>query len=144
MNEKEYPMSDEYNEYAAQLLDSIDMRDRVLAAMKNMTPEQRREVQETLKVVNENIEDLEKSLAKQYEAYQMERRAEERKNELGNDLWRRMLMMYVVIKHRMPEELDKFTKNLDNLSPEGREEFLDQVAIMETYDLDNLIAKLNS
>jgi len=141
MSEKEYPMDDDYNKYAEQLLDFIDTRDRVLAAMKDMTPEQRREAQEPLKVLNESIEKLEEGLAGYHEAHQKAHRAEERKNEIGDDVWQRMLVMYVFVKQRMPEKLDQLTKNLDNLSPEVREEFLDQAALLEKYDLDDLLAK---
>ena len=144
MNEKEYPMDEQYNKYAEQLLDFIDTRDRVLAAMKDMTPEQRREAQEPLKVLNESIEKIEEHLAKYYKAHQTEQRAEERQNESGDDVWRRMLVMYVFVKQRMPEKLDEFTRNLENFSPEVKEEFLDQAAIMETYDLDELLAEYNS
>lgn len=144
MNEKEYPMDENYNKYAGQLIDFIDTRDRVLAAIKDMTPEQRRKVQEPLKVLNESIEKIEEHLATYYKAHQKEQRAEEKKNELGDDVWRRMLVMYVFVKKRMPEKLDNFTKKLDNFTPEVKEEFLDQAAIMETYDLDDLLAKYNS
>lgn len=144
MSEKEYPMDDEYKKYTEHLLHFIETRERVLAAMKDMTPEQRREAQEPLKVLNESIEKLEEALSKYDEAHRKERAAEEKINEKGDDLWRRMLVMYVFVKKRMPEKLDEFTKNLDNLTPEVREEFLDQAAIMETYDLDELLAKYNS
>ena len=144
MSQKEYPMDEDYNKYAAQLLEFIDTRDRVLAAMKDMTPEEKREVKEPLKVLNENIEKLEEGLAKYHEAHRKEHRAEERKNEIGDDVWQRMLVMYVFVKQRMPEKLDQLTKNLDTLSPEVREEFLDQAALLEKYDLDDLLAKYNS
>jgi hypothetical protein len=141
MNEKEYPMPDDYNEKAARLVEFIETRDRVLAALKDMTPEQRRAVQEPLKTLNESIETLEKHLAVLYEAHQKEHRAEEKKNKSGNELMRKMQIMYIFVKQRMPEKLDKFTKNLDNLSPEQREEFFDGVAILETQDLDELLAE---
>jgi hypothetical protein len=144
MNEKEYPADENYDKYAEQLLDFIDTRDRVLAAMKDMTPEQRREAQEPLKVLNESIEKIEEHLAEYDKARRKERRAEERENELADDVWRRMLIMYVFVKQRMPEKLDEFTKNLENFSPEVKEEFLDQAAIMETYDPDDLLAEYNS
>lgn len=144
MNEKEYPMPDDYNEKSAQLVEFIETRDKVQAAFKDMTPEQRRAAQEPLKTLNESIEALEKHLAVLYEAYQKERRAEEKKNKSGNELMRKMQIMYIFVKQRMPEKLDKFTKNLDNLSPEQREEFFDGVAILETQNLDELLAEEKS
>lgn len=144
MKEKEYPAGETYNKYAAQLLEFIETRNRVLAALKDMTPEQRFQAREPLKVLNESIEKIEEHLATYYQAHQKEQRAEERKNELGDDVWRRMLVMYVFVKQRLPEKLDELTRNLDALSPEVREEFLDQAAILETYDLDELLAEYNS
>ena len=82
MNEKEYPIPDDYNEKSAQLLEFIETREKIQAAFKDMTPEQRRAAQEPLKVLDEGIESLEKYLAETYEAYQKKRRIEERRKSL--------------------------------------------------------------
>jgi len=141
MSEKEYPMPDDYNEYVARLLDFIEMRDEVLVTMKDMTPEERREVQEPLKVLNDNIEGLERDLAGRYEAYQKERRIEEEQTRIINTGLRKLQELYILIKHHKPEELKEFTKTLEPFSPEEREEFFDGVAILETRNLDDVLAK---
>ena len=144
MNEKEYPMPDDYKEKSAQLLEFIETRDRVLAAYKDMTPEQRRAVQEPLKTLNESIESLEKYLAETYEAYQKERRIEKEKEKAIDRGMRAAQVIYITIKHRQPEKLEEFTKVLEPLSPEEREEFFDGVAILEATELDEILGENQS
>lgn len=139
MSEKEYPVDEDYNKYAERLLDFIDTRDRVLAAMKDMTPAQRREVKVPLKVLNESIEELETHLAEQYEVHQKERRVEDEQTRLIDKGFRTAQELYIVIKHCKPEKLEEFTKCLDPLSFEDREEFFDGVAILEATKLDEIL-----
>lgn len=143
MKEKEYPMPDDYKQYVAQLLDFIEMRDEFLVTMKDMTPEEIREVQEPLKVLNENIEGLERDLADRYEAYQKERRVEEEQIRIINIGLRKLQELYILIKHLKPEELEEFTKTLEPFSSEERKEFFDGVAILEAQNLDEILAGKN-
>ena len=139
MKQKEYPMPDDYNEKSAQLVKFIETREKIQAAFKDMTPEQRRAVQEPLKTLNESIESLEKYLAETYEVYQKKHRAEEEQENLLDKGMRAAQEIYITLKHRKPEKLEEFTKVLEPLSPEEREEFFDGVAILEATELDKIL-----
>lgn len=143
MSEKEYPMDEDYNEKSANLIRFVEKRDKVLAAVKHMTPEQRRAVQEPLKILNESIEALEEYLAEAYEEHQRELRAEKEKKEIFKRMRRKMHELYIVMKHQFPEKLEEFTKCLDPMSPEQREDFFDQVAILEATELDEILGEKN-
>ena len=139
MKEKEYPMPDDYNEKAARLVGFIETRDKVRAAFKDMTSDQRRTAQESLKILNQSIESLEKYLAETYETYQKKRRLEERQERAAERGMRTVQEIYIGVKHLEPEKLETFTKILEPLSPEEREEFFDGVAILEATRLDEIL-----
>lgn len=146
MSRQEYEMPDEYKKNLAHLTDFLEAREgyreqirdglargvRVSAADKAM-------IDEKLREFDQIIDELEKGLAKEYDRYQAEKAKEAQLSELVDKAMEASKHLYIIIKHQTPHLLESFTHCLDPLTPEEREEFFDQVAILEATQLDAIL-----
>lgn len=146
MQKKEYEMPEEYQKSLAHLADFLEAREgyrkqiseahargvQVSAADKAL-------VDATLRDFDKTIDELESALAKEYDRYQAEMAKEEKISESVNRAWEATKRLYIIIKHQQPELLESFTKNLDPLTPEDREQFFDEVAILESTNLQAIL-----
>lgn len=146
MDQKEYEMPEEYKKNLAHLTEFLEAREgyreqirdasargvRVSAADKAM-------VDEKLREFDQIIDTLEKGLADEYERYQAEKAKEAELSEKIAQGTEAVKHLYIIIKHQKPHLLESFTQCLDPLTPEEREEFFDEVAILEATQLDAIL-----
>jgi hypothetical protein len=145
MKDKAYEMYDEYNQAVEDLLGFIKIRDDLAASIKTGAPEKLREAQELLIEMDEAIESCESKLAKEYEAYQTKCRAEEELDNWSADVEKRIEMVFIYIKHRIPEKLDELKNALfANWTPDEIEKFYANVAVLEATQLEEIIAENQS
>ena len=140
MKQKEFPMPDEYNKHAAQLLELFEMRDKINELLKFMTPERRRQFVKDSAELDKKIENFETLLAQQYEAYQLLHLGETEIAKIDARMFVRIQKFYIFLKHRVsPEKLAEFVEIINILPPEDRENFYDQAAILEATELDKIL-----
>ncbi len=146
MAQKEFEMPEEYKTNLAHLTEFIEAREgyreqirdalvkgvRVSAADKAM-------VDEKLREFDRIIDSLEKDLAEEYERYQAEQAKEAEFSEKIDQANETMKHLYIIVKHQTPHLLESFAQCLDPLTPEMREEFFDEVAILEATKLDAIL-----
>jgi len=142
MEDKVYEMYNEYNQAVEDLLGFIKIRDDLAASVKTGAPENLREAQELLIEMDEIIESCESKLAKEYEAYQTKCRAEEELENWSVDAEKRVKMVFIYIKHRIPEKLGELTNALfAKWTTDEIEKFYDDVAFLEATQLEEIIAE---
>ena len=142
MNGKEYPMPDSYNKQTAQLLALLEIREKINEQLEFSTAEQRRETVIKSAELDKKIDDFEKLIATHYEAYQLSRIFESEMQKIDARQMVRIQEMYIYLKHRAPKEkFDEFVEIVNTLSPEERENFLDQVAILEATRLNEILGE---
>lgn len=146
MPRKEYEMPEEYKKNLAHLTDFLETRERYRAEIKaalargvKVSPSDQAMVDEKLRDFDRIIDRLEKRLAGEYERYQAEQAKEEEISEKIAEGMEAMKRLYIMMKHQKPDLLEEFTKCLDPLTPEDREEFFDEVAILESTKLDAIL-----
>lgn len=141
MTQIEYEMPEEYKYQLAKLTEFYADRERFAKELPNVEPRMVGEFKRQLSELDGVIESLEKTLAEQYERHQSEMAKEALIEENVNEGWEAVKRFYITIKHQTPHLLESFTAEcLDPLTPEEREQFLDDIAILET---NNLAAILN-
>ena len=146
MANKEYEMPAEYKQNLAHLADFIDARDQFkqqirdgLARGVRVSAADKALVDEKMLDMEKVIDNLERMLAEEYDRYQAEQAREadiSTKLDEGNELAKQL---YIIIKHTQPHLLESFTKTLDPLLPEEREQFFDEVAILEATKLKEIL-----
>jgi hypothetical protein len=141
MKKTEYEMPPEYHENTAKLLELFEMRDEYEKKLRDfpllMTDEMKRGKFE----IEREIDKFETALAEQYEAHQLMRTLEDKQEQLVDRMLLQTMEMYINIKHKAPDLLEGFEKLIyESFSPEDVESYLDQVAIMETTRLDEILA----
>jgi hypothetical protein len=141
MKKTEYEMPPEYHENTAKLLELLKMRDEYEKKLRDfpliITDEMRRG---KFKIERE-IDKLENALAEQYEAHQLYKTLEDKQEQLADSMLLQTMKMYITIKHKAPELVEGFEKLIyESFSPEDVEVYLDQVAIMETTCLEEILA----
>lgn len=142
MNQKEYPMDEDYNRALEFLTEQIAERDEMVKQLKFLPPKTRPEALRLLDELNKAIEKGEQALAKEYDAYQNMRRLEEERDALFDDLAERMVMIFIHIKYRHPENLEEIrAAALNNYTPEEEQAFYDRVAFLEAGDLISIISR---
>ena len=140
VSEKEYPMPESYKEQTAQLLKLLDIRDKIDEQREFMTPEKRRETAEKSTELDKKIDDFENQIAAHYEIHQLLRTIEAEMEKIDARQMIRIQKMYVWLKRRAPKEkFDEFVEIVNTLSPEEKENFLDQVAILEATKLGEIL-----
>ncbi|CAN5579389.1 hypothetical protein BH10ACI3_BH10ACI3_22810 [soil metagenome] len=85
------------------------------------------------------INGLEASLAKEYERILAEKVKDAEVSKLIKEMMVHQQHLYIIIKHQTPHLLEEFTKCLDPLDDEQREQFFDAVAILESTQLDAVL-----
>jgi uncharacterized FlaG/YvyC family protein len=142
MEDKVYEMDDNYKQAVADLLEFIKMRDDLAASIKIAAPEKKREQQELLADMDKQIERCEAALAKEYESHQTAARAQEKLDEIMGDVTEKMEMVFIYIKHRLPDKLEEMKSAIfDGWQPEDIQAFYDRVAIREATQLEEIIAE---
>ncbi|MBK8304714.1 MAG: hypothetical protein IPK98_15440 [Chloracidobacterium sp.] len=147
MERKEYEMPDEYKQNLAHSAEFIETREGYrkqirdgLAAGVRVSAADKAMVDEKLREFDVLIDGLERDLAAEYERYQAEMAKEA---ELAEGIAKAMVLakhIYIIIKHQKPTRFESFTEAaFGPLLPEEREEFLDDVAILETTQLDAIL-----
>jgi len=146
MQKKEYEMPEEYQKSLAHLADFLEAREGYrkqisdgLARGVQVSAADKALVDATLRDFDRTIDELESALAKEYDRYQAEMAKEEKISQMIADAHEKTKQIYIIIKHQHPELLESFTKNLDPLTPEDREQFFDEVAILETNNLQAIL-----
>lgn len=92
-----------------------------------------------LREFDKTIDGLETSLAKEYDRYQAEMAKEEKISKQLAEAREITKRIYITIKHQKPELLETFIECLDPLTPEDREQFFDEVAILESTNLQAIL-----
>jgi len=139
-NGEEYPMPDTYNKQTAQLLELFDIREKINEQLEFMTPEQRRQYAEKSAELDKKIEDFETQIATHYQAYQLSRLFQAEMEKIDARQMVRIQKLYIYLKHRAPKEkFDEFVEIVNTLSPEERENFYDQAAILEATRLNEIL-----
>lgn len=147
MTQKEFEMPEEYKKNLAHLTDFLDARERYREQIRDATARgvsvsaaDKAMVDEKLREFDGIIDGLEKGLAGEYERYQAEMAKEAEIEELIEKGWESSKRLYIIVKHQTPHLLEGFTEaSLGPLTPEEREEFLDEVAILESTKLDAIL-----
>jgi len=140
--EKEYPMSEDYNEALQGLADMIAERDKMRKKLIVLTPAARPKALKMIDELDKAIEKCEQALANEYRSTQDLRRAEEKRDDIFEDLAKRMKMVFIHIKYRHPEKLEEIRAALLNdYTPEEEKEFYDGVALLEANELISIIAQ---
>jgi hypothetical protein len=138
--EKEYPMPESYKKQTAQLLKLLEIRDKIDGQREFMTAEQRRDTVEKSAELDKKINDYENQIAAHYEIHQLLRALEAEMMKIDARQMVRIQKMYIFYKHRAPKEkFDEFAELVNTLSPEERENFYDQVAILEATKLNEIL-----
>lgn len=141
MKQKEYPMDEDYNRAAAFLAEMIAEREEMAEVIKNLPPNARPEALRLLSDLDKAIEEREQKLANEYEAAQNYYRAVEERDEMFDELVRRLAGAYVHVKYRHPEALAEMEATINNMPPEQAQEFYDCAAVLESGDLIRIIAR---
>jgi len=146
MSRQEFEMPEEYKKNLAHLTDFLETREGYRAEIKaalargvKVSPGDQAMVDEKLREFDRIIDGLEKSLAEEYERYQTEKAKEAAISENIAEGMDAMKRLYIMMKHGKPDLLEEFTKCLDPLTPEDREQFFDEVAILESTKLDAIL-----
>lgn len=140
MAKKEYEMPDEYKQHLAKLAEFYADRERFGKALPDAPPHMAEEFKRQLRKMDDVIENMERMLAEEYERHQAEMAKEAQIEEAIKKGWDATLRIYLMTKHKVPHLLDKFTTQcLAPLTPEEREQFLDEAAILETHNLDAIL-----
>ena len=146
MAHKEYEMPEEYKQNLAHLADFIDAREGYrttiregLARGVQVSAADKAMVDEKLREFDGIIDGIETDLAAEYDRYQAEMAKEAAISESIAKGWEAQKRLYIIIKHTKPHLLESFTKTLDPLLPEQREEFFDEVAILEATKLKQIL-----
>lgn len=140
MTHKEYEMPDEYKYQLASLTEFYADRERFAKALPEIEPHLLEQYKRKMRELDKAIEDLEKMLAEQYERHQAEMAKEALLQKSLKEAWELTKHIYIIIKHQTPHLLEGFTTEcLAPLTPEEREEFFDEVAILETNNLDAIL-----
>ena len=141
MKQKEYPMDEDYNRAAAFLAEMIAEREELAEVIKNLPPNARPEALRLLSDLDKAIDEREQKLANEYEAFQNYQKLTDERDEMFDELVRRLAGAYVHIKYRNPEALAEMEATINNMPPEQAQEFYDCAAILESGDLIRIIAR---
>jgi hypothetical protein len=140
MKKNEYEMPPEYHRHTEMLLELLEKREYIEKKLRELPLLLTEEMKLEKIEIDRQIELFENSLAVQYEAVQLQKKLEDTQNQLHSSLIRRTMEMYINIKHKAPNLLEGFEKLIyENFSPEDAETYLDEVAIMETTRLDEIL-----
>lgn len=142
MKDKVYEMEDDYKEAVVKLQDFIERRDLLAKSFVSQTPKERREAGQTLADMDKQIESTEARLAKEYDAYQKYCKELDEQEEHTKRVAETMQKYYVLVKHRMPEELDKIKKAIfTSWTEEEIQNFYDEAAIIEATRLEEILGE---
>jgi hypothetical protein len=146
MSDKVYEMDDNYNQGVADLLEFIKERDELAETIKFAPPEKIREAQKLLAELNKAIEEGEAALAKEYEAYQKQRRAENDLDEKMEEMLDRVVKVFIHVKYNNPEMFEAVKEKALAVWVEREEEFYDRVAMYEAdkTEFEKIIARENN
>lgn len=140
-------MPDEYKQQLVHLTEFIETRDQFrrqisdgLARGVRVSAADKALVDQKLREMDKVIDNLERMLAEEYERYQAEMAKEAEMIDKGKDMRELQKHIYIIIKHTEPHLLESFTKNLDPLTPDEREQFFDEVAILEATRLNEILS----
>ena len=147
MAQQEYEMPEEYKKNLAHLNEFLEAREGYRAQIKDglaggvrVSPGDKAIVDEKLREFDRVIDGLEKGLAEEYDRYQAEKAKEAEISESITQMTEATKRLYIIIKHQKPHLLEGFTEAaLGPLTPEMRQEFLDEVAILESTKLDAIL-----
>ena len=141
MKQKEYPMSDDYNQALAFLTEQIAERDQMLKDVQMLPPEARPEALRLIGELTKAIERGEQALANEYESTQKLRRAEEERDAKFDELAESLAGSYVHVKYRNPEMLEQMEAIINDMPPEEAAAFYERAARIEAGDLISIIAR---
>jgi len=141
MSEKEYEMDDDYKRAAAFLVEQIAERDEYAEKLKLLPPEARPEGLRLLADLDEAIERGEQALANEYEAFQNQRRLEDERDKMFDEMTERLSGAYVHVKYRNPEMLAQMEEVINNMPPDEAKKFYECAARHEAGDLIRIIAR---
>ncbi|HQU85207.1 MAG TPA: hypothetical protein PKY59_18855 [Pyrinomonadaceae bacterium] len=140
--EKEYPMDDDYNQKLQLLTELIAERDKLRKKLVVLSAAARPKALQMIDELDKAIEKCEQALANRYEAHQNLRRAEEKRDDMLEEVAKRMKMVFIHIKYRHPEKLEEIRAAvLNDFTPEEEKEFYEGVAHLEETELISLIAQ---
>lgn len=140
MAHEELEMPDEYKQHLAHLTQFLEDRERLATQIKDLPVDRVAEANAQLRKFDEAIDGLEKLLANEYERHQAENASEAELSQRLEQGMEYTKVLYIIVKHQHPEKLEKFADQcLASLTPEEREQFLDDVAVIESTQLDAIL-----
>lgn len=138
---KEYEMPDEYQKNLAILTEMIDKRDEYARAIPLLPPDKRAEAQPALAELSAAVENIEQTLADEYEKFQAEKH---REDEIEQTIGRGMEAvenLFIIMKHQIPHLFEKFKQTvMQDMTEEEKQEFYDRIAILEATRLKEILA----
>lgn len=141
MSDKVYEMDDDYKRAAAFLVEQIAERDKYAENLKLLSPNERSEGLRLLAELDKAIERGEQALANDYEAYQKQRRLEDKRDTAFDKLAEGLAGSYVHVKYRNPEMLPKMDAVIAGMPPDEAKAFYERAARLEAGDLIKIIAR---
>jgi hypothetical protein len=146
---KTYEMPQEYKQNLQKLSELLAEREEYEQLLKDSPPDVRAEALPILREYDAHLDKIEQALATEYDDHQNRQskieETEIAKQKAYSRLREHLQRMFIVAKHKFePELFEKFEKQtLGHLSPEAREEFYDEIAVREAYDLEHILANPN-
>jgi hypothetical protein len=144
MKKIEHEMPQEYQNSLAALVNLIEIRDTSAEALR-LLPEAENspQLRAALADLTNKIEVFESALAEEYESHQLYKKAEVKSEISLKKLDDRTKRAFIYVKHLLPEKIEEFLAvAFKDKSPEAIEEFYDEIAIIESTELDSIIAKM--
>jgi hypothetical protein len=160
---KEYEMPDEYQQRLDQITEMRQERDKVVRQLPSMPPATRKQIQPMVARLNAIIKSTEQELAVDYETYQNQRRLSDELRQLDEELRRTgdndlplegealahfkgaeaaAERLFILFKHAKPHLLEEFkAKVFADATPEYIEEFYEEIALREAFELDELLKR---
>jgi len=122
------------------LTELLEARDYYAKQIKDLPPHLAAEANAQMRKLDETINSLESLLAQEYEYYKAEKEREAELDVAINEAWESSKHIYIFIKHKSPQMLEKFTNQvLAELPADLLEEFYDEVAVLEATKLNEIL-----
>jgi len=133
-------MPEDYKERLAQLTEMLEAREELVKHAGNVPADERAHYNSQLRKLDKTIDEMETMLAKERDRIEAEQDKEAELSKKIGDAYESMKHLYILCKHEQPHLLESFTEQVLGPMPDDvREEFLDDVAILEATKLNAIL-----
>jgi len=140
MKQEDIEMPEDYKERLAQLTEMLEAREELVKHAGEVPADERAHYNSQLRKLDKTIDEMETMLAKERDRIELVRAKEADLSAKIAVAWDLQKQIYIHIKYELPDQLADFTeKVLGPLPDDVREEFLDDVAILEATKLDAIL-----